>query len=184
TITSPDLGSTTSCDVTGTSFDTGKIQPSYTSTTPTINSCMLPSSAIDLSKPNTFSASPVVTVTTSNIIIAWQQGTTSTNDAHIFIRALCPSALVGNVDLNPAGNRAWQPAITSNGDNAYVAWTDYDGSKWQLYSRPVYNNGASLGPLVNLGVVTGDGTPSIAASGNYVFLTSQMYKDGHYDAYL
>jgi hypothetical protein len=130
----------------------------------------------NLSNTTEDSREPAVAVSENNVYVVWREreSTTPGNQEILYRRSTNGGAnFGGTVNLSNSTGLSQLPSIAASGNNVYVVWQDdslVSGTFDILYRRST-NAGANFSGAVNLSNTAGNsGSPSIAASGNNVYV--------------
>jgi hypothetical protein len=141
-------------------------------------------SAIRISTNTGWSRFPSVAATGSYVYVAWQDDTPVTGSgsaAEIWMRASSNSGASFGSPIRISTNTGWSrfPSVAAYGSYVYVAWQDGtavsgSGVAYEVWLRVSSNSGVSFGSAIRITTNTGFSIyPSVAAVGNYVYVTWQ-----------
>jgi hypothetical protein len=141
-------------------------------------------SAIRITTNTGWSEYPSVAASGTYVYVAWHDGTAVTGSGgkpEIWMRVSGNNgASFGSpIRLTTNTGNSFLSSVAASGNYAYVAWQDdtpVTGSlgSYEIWMRVSANNGASFGSPIRLSTNTGTSQfPSVAASGNYVYVAWQ-----------
>jgi hypothetical protein len=141
-------------------------------------------SAIRMSTNAGNSYNPSVAADGSHVYVAWQDDTPVTGSGtgyEVWLRASSNNGATFNSPIRISTNTydSVSPSVAASGSYVYVAWEDYtpvagSGGEPEIWMRVSANSGTSFGSPVRLSSNAYMSLyPSVAASGNYVYVVWQ-----------
>ncbi len=131
------------------------------------------STPIDVSKDVYQSLYPVVASSGSNIYVAWENSTGSSNPQVVFSRSTDGgSTFSAAVDLSNDAGYTQNLIVAAAGSNVYLVWQDNAPGNFQILFRQSTDYGADFNPILNLSNgPAGAPTLSLTSSSIYVAWT-------------
>jgi len=126
-----------------------------------------------------------IAVNGSNVHVVWEDNRDGENEIY-YKRSINSGNTWGNdVRLTFANNSAFLPSIAVSGSNVHVTWNDArDSDNGEIYYKNSGDNGSTWGPDTRLSYnAEYSGIPSIAASGQKVYVAWEDYRNGKGDIY-
>jgi hypothetical protein len=129
---------------------------------------------------------PTISAIGSNVYVVWQDKVSGNYE--ILLRESNDGGNrfsgIKNLSRNNTGDSI-SPRIVSSGNNVYVAWTDHEPGKNEIFLRASNDNAATFGGIKNVSWSDGDSyDPKIAVAGNsslYVLWEDSSYRDFTFD---
>ncbi|KAF6242581.1 hypothetical protein C6988_07865 [Nitrosopumilus sp. b1] len=126
-----------------------------------------------------FSEQPEIAVSSGNVYIVWHDDVDGDNDIQFVRSTNNGDSFSARTDLSVTTEESRDPRISTNGNNVYVVWQEFDGSDEEINFRASSNNGTSFGTTINISNNAGASTiPEIAVNGTNVHLVWQDDTDG------
>jgi hypothetical protein len=134
---------------------------------------------------NTYASNvPSIAASGSYVYVAWSDGTPVEGSGatyEVWMRTSSDNGGSFGAPIRMTRNTgdSYLPFVAANGSYVYVAWDDFtsvsgSGSVPEVWMRVSSNNGASFGSPIRITTNTGNSVnPSVAASGNYVYVAWQ-----------
>ena len=132
---------------------------------------------------------PQISAIGNNVYVVWQDKVSGSNE--IFLRESNDGGNkfsgIKNLSRNNTGDSI-TPRIASSGNNVFVAWTDSEPGKAQIFARASADNAATFGGLKNVSWSSGRSyDPQIAVDGNsslYVLWEDTSFREFTFDLLL
>lgn len=128
---------------------------------------------VNLSNNAGFSHTPSLSISGSNVVVAWVDGRTAVN-TEIFVARSTDGGVTFGSPINLSNNTGFSssPAVSAYGNNIVIAWEDRTPGNTDIFYARSTDGGATFNSFVNLSNSSPpSGSPAISISGSTVLVS-------------
>jgi len=141
-------------------------------------------SDVRLTNDRFYSVHPSVAVSGSIIHVVWYDQRDGNDEIYTNRSTNRGTSWGGDLRLTSDGARSWYPSVAASGSNVHVVWSDGRDGSDEIYIKRSTDGGASWDPDLRLtSSGAGSWVPSVTASGSYVHVVWEDYRDGNEEIY-